>query len=165
MKLESLETLYVEELRDIYNAENQLLKALPKMAKAASSPELKQAFEDHLEQTEEHVARLDEIFGKLDKKPTGKTCQAMKGLVEEGSEMMKHDGEEVVLDAGLIAAAQKVEHYEMASYGTVRTWAEMLGEDDAAELLQQTLDEEGETDKRLTELAEEIVNVEAAAGD
>ena len=134
MKLESLETLYVEELRDIYNAENQLLKALPKMAKAASSPELKQAFEDHLEQTEEHVARLDEIFGKLDKKPTGKTCQAMKGLIEEGSEMMNHDGEEVVLDAGLIAAAQKVEHYEMASYGTVRTWAEMLGEDDAAEL-------------------------------
>src|SRR5437762_8819479 len=165
MKLESLETLYEEELRDIYNAENQLLKALPKMAKAASSPELKQAFEDHLEQTEEHVARLDEIFGKLDKKPTGKTCQAMKGLIEEGSEMMNHDGEEVVLDAGLIAAAQKVEHYEMASYGTVRTWAEMLGEDDAAELLQQTLDEEGETDKRLTELAEEIVNVEAAAGD
>ena len=165
MKLESLQTLYVEELRDIYNAENQLLKALPKMAKAASSPELKQAFEDHLDQTEEHVARLDEIFGKLDKKPTGKTCQAMKGLIEEGSDMMKHDGEEVVLDAGLIAAAQKVEHYEMASYGTVRTWAEMLGEDDAAELLQQTLDEEGETDKRLTELAEEIVNVEAAAGD
>jgi ferritin-like metal-binding protein YciE len=126
---------------------------------------LKQAFEDHLDQTEEHVARLDEIFAKLDKKPTGKTCQAMKGLIEEGSEMIKHDGEEVVLDAGLIAAAQKVEHYEMASYGTVRTWAEMLGEDDAAELLQQTLDEEGETDKRLTELAEEIVNVEAAAGD
>jgi len=165
MKLESLETLYVEELRDIYNAENQLLKALPKMAKAASSPELKQAFEEHLEQTKEHVERLDEIFGKLDKKPTGKTCQAMKGLVEEGSEIMEHEGEEHVLDAGLIGAAQKVEHYEMASYGTVRTWAEILGEDDAAELLQQTLDEEGETDKRLTELAEEIVNVEAAAGE
>jgi ferritin-like metal-binding protein YciE len=165
MKLESLETLYIEELRDIYNAENQLVKALPKMAKAASSPELKQAFEDHLEQTKEHVTRLDEIFEKLDKKATGKTCQAMKGLVEEGSEMMEQDGEEVVIDAGLIAAAQKVEHYEMASYGSVRTWAEMLGEDDAADLLQQTLDEEGETDKRLTELAEEIVNVEAAAGD
>jgi ferritin-like metal-binding protein YciE len=164
MKLDSLETLYVEELRDIYNAENQLLKALPKMAKAASAEELKQAFEDHLEQTEEHVARLDEIFGKLDKKPSGKTCHAMKGLIEEGSEIIKHDGENVVLDAGLIAAAQKVEHYEMASYGTVRTWAEMLGEDDAADLLQQTLDEEGETDKRLTELAEELVNVEAAAG-
>ena len=164
MKLESLETLYIEELRDIYNAESQLLKALPKMAKAASSPELKQAFKEHLEQTEEHVERLDEIFEKLDKKPTGKTCVAMKGLIEEGSEIMKEEGEEHVLDAGLIAAAQKVEHYEIASYGTVRTWAEMLGEEDAAELLQQTLDEEGETDKRLTELAEEIVNVEAAAG-
>jgi ferritin-like metal-binding protein YciE len=163
MKLESLETLYVEELRDIYNAENQLLKALPKMAKAASSEELKQAFEEHLEQTKEHVERLDEIFEKLDKKPTGKTCKAMKGLIDEGSEIIKEDGEEHVLDAGLIAAAQKVEHYEMASYGTVRTWAEILGEEDAAELLQQTLDEEGETDKRLTELAEEIVNVEAAA--
>ena len=165
MKLESLETLYVEELRDIYSAENQLLKALPKMAKTASSPELRQAFEDHLEQTKEHVERLDEIFEKLEKKPTGKTCHGMKGLVEEGSEIMKHDGDDNVLDAGLIAAAQKVEHYEIASYGTVRTWAEMLGEDDAAELLQQTLDEEGETDKRLTELAEEIVNVQASAGD
>ena len=165
MKLDSLETLYLEELRDIYNAENQLLKALPKMAKAASAQELKQAFEDHLEQTKEHVTRLDEIFEKLDKKSSGKTCHAMKGLIEEGSEMMTHDGEDVVLDAGLIAAAQKVEHYEMASYGTVRTWAEMLGEDDAADLLQQTLDEEGETDKRLTELAEELVNVEAAAGE
>ena len=165
MKLESLEKLYVEELRDIYNAENQLLKALPKMARAAAAPELKQAFEDHLEQTKEHVERLEEIFEKLDQKPSGKTCQAMKGLIEEGSEIMDQEGEEHVLDAGLIAAAQKVEHYEMASYGTVRTWAEMLGEEDAAELLQQTLDEEGETDKRLTELAEEIVNVEAAAGE
>jgi ferritin-like metal-binding protein YciE len=164
MKLESLETLYIEELRDIYNAENQLVKALPKMAKAASSPELKQAFEEHLEQTQEHVDRLEEIFKKLDKKPSGKTCHAMKGLVEEGSEIIEQEGEDHVIDAGLIAAAQKVEHYEIASYGTVRTWAEILGEDDAAELLQQTLDEEGETDKRLTELAEEIVNVEAAAG-
>jgi len=164
MKLESLETLYVEELRDIYNAESQLVKALPKMAKTAASPELKQAFEDHLEQTKEHVTRLEEIFEKLDKKPSGKTCHAMKGLIEEGSEIIDQEGEEHVIDAGLIAAAQKVEHYEMASYGTVRTWAEILGEEDAAELLQQTLDEEGETDKRLTELAEEIVNVEAAAG-
>ncbi|HEY4284530.1 MAG TPA: ferritin-like domain-containing protein [Chthoniobacterales bacterium] len=163
MKLESLETLYVEELRDIYNAENQLLKALPKMAKAASASELKQAFEDHLEQTKEHVERLEEIFEKLDKKPTGKTCKAMKGLVEEGSEIIEEDGEEHVIDAGLIAAAQKVEHYEIASYGTVRTWAEILGEDDAVELLQQTLDEEGETDKRLSELAQDLINVEAAA--
>ena len=164
MKLDSLETLYVEELRDIYNAENQLLKALPKMAKQASSPELKQAFEEHLGQTEEHVERLEEIFKQLDKKPAGKTCKAMKGLIEEGSEIMEKEGEESVLDAGLIAAAQKVEHYEIASYGTVRAFANMLGEEDAAELLQQTLDEEGETDKRLSELAEEIVNVEATAG-
>ena len=164
MKLDSLETLYVEELRDIYNAENQLLKALPKMAKGASSPELKQAFEEHLEQTKEHVERLEEIFEKLDKKPTGKTCKAMKGLVEEGSEILEEEGEESVLDAGIIAAAQKVEHYEIASYGTVRTFAQILGEEDAAELLQQTLDEEGEADKRLTELAEEIVNVEAPVG-
>src|SRR5207253_158925 len=114
MKLDKLQKLYTNELRDLYNAENQLIKALPKMAKAASSPELKQAFEDHLEQTKEHVERLGEIFEKLDKKPTGKTCAAMKGLIEEGSEMMEHDGEDHVLDAGLIAAAQKVEHYEMA---------------------------------------------------
>ncbi|MDB6147093.1 MAG: ferritin-like protein [Spartobacteria bacterium] len=164
MKLDSLQTLYVEELRDLYNAENQLLKALPKMAKGASAPELKQAFEEHLEQTKEHVDRLDEIFEKLDKKATGKTCKAMKGLIEEGSEILEEDGEPSVLDAGIIAAAQKVEHYEIASYGTVRAFAEMLGEEDAAELLQQTLDEEGEADKRLTELAEEVVNVEAPAG-
>jgi ferritin-like metal-binding protein YciE len=164
MKLDSLETLWVEELRDIYNAENQLLTALPKMAKKASSPELKQAFEEHLEQTKDHVERLEEIFEKMDKKPAGKTCKAMKGLIEEGSEMLEEDGEESVIDAGIIAAAQKVEHYEIASYGTVRAWASMLGEEDAAELLQQTLDEEGETDTRLTELAEEIVNVEATAG-
>jgi ferritin-like metal-binding protein YciE len=164
MKLDSLQTLYVEELRDIYNAENQLLKALPKMAKQASAPELKQAFKEHLEQTEEHVERLEEIFEKLDKKPTGKTCKAMKGLIEEGSEIMEEEGEDSVLDAGMIAAAQKVEHYEIASYGTVRAFANMLGEEDAADLLQQTLDEEGETDKRLSELAEEIVNVEATVG-
>ena len=164
MKLDSLETLYIEELRDLYNAENQLLKALPKMAKGAASPELKLAIEDHLEQTKEHVERLDEIFEKLDKKPTGKTCKAMKGLIEEGSEILEDEGEDSVLDAGIIAAAQKVEHYEIASYGTVRAFADMLGEEDAAELLQQTLDEEGETDKRLTELAEEIVNVGATTG-
>ncbi len=125
---------------------------------------MKQAFEEHLEQTKEHVERLEEIFEKLDEKPTGKTCHAMKGLIEEGSEILKEDGEDFVLDAGIIAAAQKVEHYEMAGYGTVRTFAQMLGEEDAAELLQQTLDEEGETDKRLTELAEEVVNVQASAG-
>jgi ferritin-like metal-binding protein YciE len=161
MKLDSLQTLWIEELRDLYNAENQLLKALPKMAKGASAPELKQAFEDHLEETKGHVERLEEIFEKLDEKPTGKTCKAMKGLVEEGSEILEEEGAEPVLDAGIIAAAQKVEHYEIASYGTVCAFAKMLGEEDAADLLQQTLDEEGEADKRLSELAEEIVNVEA----
>jgi ferritin-like metal-binding protein YciE len=124
------------------SAENQLLKALPKMAKDASSEELKLAFENHLDQTKVHVERLEEIFERLDETPKGKTCQAMKGLVEEGSEILEEDGEESVLDAGIIAAAQKVEHYEIASYGTVRTFAQLLGEDEAAELLQETLDEE-----------------------
>jgi ferritin-like metal-binding protein YciE len=161
MKLDTLHKLYVEELRDIYNAENQLLKVLPKMAKAASSEELKTAFEDHLSETKDHVDRLDEIFKGLDENPKGKTCKAMKGLVEEGSEILEEEGEESVLDAGIIAAAQKVEHYEIASYGTVRSWANLLGEEEAADLLQQTLDEEGEADKRLNELAQEIVNPEA----
>jgi len=161
MKLDSLQKLYIEELRDLYNAENQLVKALPKMAKHASHQELKQAFEDHLEQTEEHVERLDEIFKRLDERPTGKTCKAMKGLIEEGSEILEKDGDQSVLDAALIGAAQRVEHYEIAAYGTVRTFANMLGENEAAELLQQTLDEEGEADKLLTELAETVVNVEA----
>jgi ferritin-like metal-binding protein YciE len=161
MKLDTLQKLYVEELRDVYNAENQLLKALPKMAKGAASDELRQALEDHLEETREHVERLDEIFEALGEKATGKTCKAMKGLVEEGSEILEEEGEESVLDAGIIAAAQKVEHYEIATYGTLRAWANLLGEDEAGDLLQQTLDEEGEADKRLNELAEEIVNPEA----
>jgi ferritin-like metal-binding protein YciE len=163
MKLDSLEKLYIDELRDLYNAENQLLKALPKMAKHASHDELKQAFETHLNQTQEHVERLDEIFEELDEKPTGKTCKAMKGLIQEGSEYLEANGDESVLDAALIAAAQRVEHYEIAAYGTVRTFANMLGQNEAADLLQQTLDEEGETDKLLTELAESVVNVEAPA--
>ena len=161
MSLNSLRDLWIEEMRDLYNAENQLLKALPKMAKAASAPELKQAFESHLEETKTHVERLEEIFEKLDKKPSGKTCKAMKGLVEEGSEMMKEDGPDEVIDAGLIAAAQRVEHYEMAGYGAARTFASILGEDDAEDLLQQTLDEEGAADEKLTEIAESIVNEEA----
>ena len=131
------------------------------MAKHASHQELKQAFEDHLEQTKEHVERLDEIFKRLDERPTGKTCKGMKGLIEEGSEILEKDGDASVLDAALIGAAQRVEHYEIAGYGTVRTFANMLGENEATELLQQTLDEEGEADKLLTELAESVVNVEA----
>src|SRR6059058_2012380 len=161
MKLDTLEKLYISELRDLYSAENQLLKALPKMAKGASSPELKDGFEKHLEQTKGHVQRLEQLFEELDQSPKGKTCHGMKGLIEEGSEILKEDGEESVLDAGIIVAAQKVEHYEMASYGSVRTFAHLLGQNKAAELLQTTLDEESETNELLNRLAEGIVNPEA----
>jgi ferritin-like metal-binding protein YciE len=161
MKLNTLHELYVDELRDLYNAESQLLKALPKMAKAASSDELKQAFVEHLEQTKGHVNRLEQIFNELDESPKGKTCHAMKGLIEEGSEMLDQDGEESVLDAGIIAAAQKVEHYEIASYGTVRTFADLLNQSEASRLLQETLDEESEANEKLNSLAEGVVNPEA----
>src|ERR1043165_4086578 len=129
MKLDSLDKLYVNELRDLYNAENQLLKALPKMAKGASSKDLKEAFEKHLEQTETHVERLEQIFEELDQSPKGKTCHGMKGLIEEGAEILDEDGEELILDAGIIVAAQKVEHYEIASYGSVRSFAKLLQRD------------------------------------
>ena len=162
MEMESLQDLLIEEMRDLYNAETQLTKALPKMAKKASNPQLRKAFETHLRETEGHVERLQKIFDKLGKKPTGKKCAAMTGLVEEGKEMMGEDMEEDTMDAALISIAQKVEHYEIASYGTVRTWANLLGDDQTAKLLQQTLDEEGKTDKLLTELAENSINIEAA---
>ena len=161
MSLDTLEKLYIEELRDLYNAEHQLLKALPKMAKGASSPELKDAFEKHLEQTKGHVQRLEELFERRDESPKGKTCKAMKGLIEEGSEILKEEGEDSVLDAGMIVAAQKVEHYEIASYGSVRTFANLLRKDEEAKLLQATLDEEAETNETLNRLAEGIVNEEA----
>jgi ferritin-like metal-binding protein YciE len=161
MKLDTLQKLYTDELRDLYNAENQLLKALPKMAKAASSEDLKEAFEKHLEQTKGHVERLEQVFEELDEKPKGKTCRAMKGLIEEGSEILEQDGEESVRDAGIIVAAQKVEHYEIAGYGSARTFAHLLGQNKAAELLQTTLDEESETDEILNKLAESVVNPEA----
>jgi len=161
MKLDTLQKLYTSELRDLYNAENQLLKALPKMAKAASSAELKDAFEKHLEETKSHVERLEKVFEELDENPKGKTCRAMKGLVEEGSEILQQDGEESVLDAGIIVAAQKVEHYEIAGYGSVRTFARLLGRNKAAELLQTTLEEESETNELLNKLAESIINPEA----
>ena len=163
MEVNNLQDLLVDELRDIYSAEKQILKALPKMAKKASNPDLKSAFEEHLDQTEGHVDRLEQIFDQFGKKPTGKTCAAMKGLVEEGQEIMSEDMEEDTMDAALIAAAQKIEHYEIASYGTVRTWAQLLGNEEAAKLLQQTLDEEGQTDKKLTTLAEKLINVKAQA--
>jgi ferritin-like metal-binding protein YciE len=161
MKLNTLQKLYTDELRDLYNAENQLLKALPKMAKAASSEELKEAFEQHLEQTKGHVKRLEQVFAGLDEKPKGKTCRAMKGLIEEGSEVLEEDGENSVRDAGIIVAAQKVEHYEIAGYGSVRTFAHLLGQNKAAELLQATLDEESETNELLNRLAESVINPEA----
>ena len=135
MQLEDLQDLYTEQLRDLYNAENQLVKALPKMAKASSNEELAQGFLDHLEETKGHVERLEKIFKAMGEKPTGKTCAAMKGLIEEGKETMEEDAEPEVMDAGLIAAAQRVEHYEIAAYGTVRTFAQLLGDDEAAKLL------------------------------
>ena len=162
MEMESLQDLLIEEMRDLYSAENQLTKALPKMARKATNPELKQAFETHLRETQGHVQRLQKIFEKLGKKPTGKKCAAMEGLIEEGKDMMAEDMEEDTMDAALISAAQKVEHYEIATYGTVRTWAQLLGDSDTARTLQQTLDEEGKTDKLLTQLAESSINIEAA---
>ena len=161
MKLESLKDLYLEQLRDLYSAETQIIEALPKMAEAAGSADLRKAFNDHLRQTDEHVRRLERIFQDLQENPKGETCEGMKGLLKEGSKMMKTSGDPSVIDAGLIAAAQRVEHYEMAGYGTVRTYAEMLGKSEHASLLERTLQEEEQTDERLTELAESHINQEA----
>ena len=163
LKLESVQDLFLEELRDLYDAENQLLKALPKMAEAATTPALKLAFSQHLEQTKGHVGRLDRVFRQLDAKPSGETCEAMKGLVKEGEDFVQAKGEPSVRDAGLIGAAQRVEHYEMAGYGTARTLAKRLGYQEIATILQQTLEEEGEADKKLTAVAENEVNVRATA--
>src|SRR5262249_10594166 len=163
MKMETLQDLFVDELKDLYNAENQLVKALPKMAKGASSTELRTAFEDHLEQTIGHVERLEQIFQRLNVSPKGKRCKAMQGLIKEGSERLGEFEDQAVCDAGIIAAAQRVEHYEIAGYGCARTFAHLLGHHEAADLLQRTLDEESETDKRLTEIAESTINPEAMA--
>jgi ferritin-like metal-binding protein YciE len=165
VELDSLQALYVEELKDLYSAEKQLLKALPKMAKAASHEELAANFMEHARVTERQVQRLERIFADLEQSPRGKKCVGMEGLIEEAQELLKEKPEPEVLDAGLIAKAQHVEHYEMAGYGTVRTYAEQLGLTRHAELLQQTLDEEGEADKRLTALAESSINLEAAMAD
>jgi ferritin-like metal-binding protein YciE len=163
MEIDSLKKLYVDELKDLYSAEKQILQALPKMAKKASNTKLRQAFEEHLEVTRMQVERLDRIFELLGKSPRGKKCKGMEGLLEEGKEMMQEDMDDDVMDAALIAAAQRVEHYEIAGYGTVRTYAQLLGEKEHVKLLQQTLDEEGNTDKKLTLLAESEINVEAMA--
>jgi ferritin-like metal-binding protein YciE len=161
MKLETLRDLYVEQLHDLYSAETQLVKALPKMAKAATHGQLQNAFQEHLRQTEQHVQRLEQIFQQLGVKPKSQTCKGMQGLIEEGEEMIKMKGDSAAIDAGLIAAAQRVEHYEIAGYGCVRTYAQQLGDQRGAQLLQQTLDEEGMTDKKLTQLAEQVINLEA----
>jgi len=162
MKLNNLEELLVHELRDTYDAEKQLVKALPKMAKAATSEQLRSAFEEHLEQTKQHVSRLEEAFRMLNQTAKASTCDAMKGLVSEGKDLIDADGCDCTRDAGLIGAAQKVEHYEIASYGTLVAWAEQLGRKDVADLLKQTLTEEKETDEKLTGLAESVLNPEAA---
>ena len=160
---EGLRELYIEELKDLYNAENQLVKALPKMAKAASSDELRQGFEQHLEQTKGHVQRLEQIFQALGESPKGKKCKGMEGLVEEGSEVMQEDFDGALMDAALIGAAQRVEHYEIAGYGTVCAFAEELGETEQNSLLNETLQEEKETDEKLTQLAQQI-NAQANEG-
>lgn len=165
MKLETLEDLLVEELKDLYSAEQQMVDALPQMIEAAESPELQKVLRTHLKETERQVTRLEQVFKELGTEPEEHTCKAMKGLIAEGQMMIKARGDSDVRDAGLIGAAQKAEHYEIASYGTARTLAQRLGKNRAAELLQQTLDEEGEADKKLTEIAVSSVNEEAAMQD
>ena len=161
MSLDSLEKLFLEELKDIYNAEKQLTRALPRMAKAAESTELQQAFTKHLKETEGQIQRLERVFQQLGQAARGKKCKGMEGLIEEGKEMMQEDLDENAIDAGLIGAAQKVEHYEIAGYGTARAHATILGFNKVARLLQQTLNEETATDKKLTQLAESLINAEA----
>lgn len=164
MEMQSLKELYIDELKDLYSAEKQLVKALPKMAKNATNPELKEAFTNHLQETEGHVERLEQIFEMLGERAGGKKCKGMEGLIEEAKELLEEDATEEVLDAGMISKAQHVEHYEMAGYGTVRAYARLLGLDEQADLLQETLDEEGHANDLLTQIAESSVNVEAEVG-
>ena len=163
--LESLDDLLQDELKDIYDAEKQITKALPKMAKKASSEELRQAFEEHLRQTEQQIERLEQVFEQLEIPARGKPCEGMKGIIREGQDMISEAEDDATRDALMIAAAQKVEHYEIASYGSARTWATMLGKNDVAALLEETLEEEKETDQKLTGIAESMVNQEAARGE
>jgi ferritin-like metal-binding protein YciE len=156
-----LRDLYIAELQDLYDAEQRITKALPKMAEGANSPDLRSAFQEHLRQTQGHVERLERVFQKLDEPAKGRKCKGIVGIIDEGEDMMGEDGPAAVCDAALIAAAQRVEHYEIAAYGTVRTYARRLGYQDQAQLLDETLQEEGETDKKLTSLAESYINEEA----
>ena len=162
MKLETLKDLYIHELKDLFSAEKQIIKALPKMVKAATNKQLATGFQEHLEQTKEHAARLEKVLKSHDESTSGPKCEGMEGVIREGNEMIEEDAEEEVRDAGLIAAAQRVEHYEMAGYGTVRTYAQLLGQQEMARLLQQTLNEEEEADQKLTQIASSV-NVEARA--
>ena len=161
MALDTLKDLYVEQLKDLYSAETQILKALPMMADTATHPELKTAFQQHEQMTQQQVERLEQIFNDLGQSPKGHHCKGMEGLLKEGQDMMKEKAASDVMDAGLIAAAQRVEHYEIAGYGTVRNFADRLGQQSHVSLLQRTLDEEGQTDERLTRLAEQVVNKDA----
>ncbi len=163
MELRTLQDLYVEQLRDLYDAENQLIEALPKMAKAATLQDLQKAFNEHLNETRQHVSRLEQVFDHIGVSPKGEKCEAMKGLIKEGEQLMHKQAGEPVKDAGLIASAQRVEHYEIAGYGTVRTWARRLGRDDEASLLEQILKEESMADEKLTKIAENVVNAEAVS--
>jgi ferritin-like metal-binding protein YciE len=162
MQLETLQDLYIHELKDLYSAEKQLIRALPKMAKAAKNQQLAAGFQEHLEQTKEHAARIEKILARHKKSTRGSRCKGMEGIIAEGAEMVEEQADAEVKDAGLIAAAQRVEHYEMAGYGTARTYAEMLGDDEGAKLLQTTLQEETATDEKLTKLAKFSVNIAAA---
>jgi len=161
MKIESMEDLFLDQIEDLYDAEKRLVKALPKMAEAATSPQLRQAFQSHLQETEGHVTRLERIFSELNKKAKSKTCDAMKGMIAESEDVMSNIDQSPLRDAGLIAEANRVEHYEIAAYGSARTFAKMLGLDSAVILLDQTLKEEKEADAKLTRLAETVVNREA----
>jgi len=165
MQMENLQDLLKEDLKDVLHAENQIIKALPKMIKTASNPQLQQAFQMHLEETKGHVDRIEEVMGMMGMPVKGKTCKAMQGIIEEGKEVMGEDAEDDVMDAALIGAAQKVEHYEIATYGTLCTYAELLGLRDAKRLLGQNLEEEKRTDAKLTQLAESVINLEAADAD
>lgn len=162
MKIETLRELFIDEMQDLHSAEQQITKALPKLIKASHNPQLKQAFEHHLEETRNHVTRLEQIFQRMNERPKGKTCEGMKGLIKEGEERVSDGGENEVLDAGIISAAQRVEHYEIAAYGSARTYAELLGDQEAVRLLNQTLEEEKAADSKLNQVAR-TVNIEAKA--